>query len=124
MAVTDHGVAQAFPEAMNAAAAVGNDFKVLYGVEAYYVNDEVPAVSGSADTPFDGEFIVFDLETTGLNAQNERITEIGAVKMVKGEKTAEFNTSSIPDSHSPRRLPSLPASPTTWSRTRRWKKRR
>ncbi len=92
VAVTDHGVAQAFPEAMNAAAAVGNDFKVLYGVEAYYVNDEVPAVSGSADTPFDGEFIVFDLETTGLNAQNERITEIGAVKMVKGEKKAEFNT--------------------------------
>lgn len=52
VAVTDHGVAQAFPEAMNAAAAVGNDFKVLYGVEAYYVNDEVPAVSGSAGYAF------------------------------------------------------------------------
>lgn len=107
VAVTDHGVAQAFPEAMNAAAAVGNDFKVLYGVEAYYVNDEVPAVSGSADTPFDGEFIVFDLETTGLNAQNERITEIGAVKMGKGEKIAEFNTFVNPQIPIPQKITEL-----------------
>lgn len=92
---------------MNAAAAVGNDFKVLYGVEAYYVNDEVPAVSGSADTPFDGEFIVFDLETTGLNAQNERITEIGAVKMVKGEKIAEFNTFVNPQIPIPQKITEL-----------------
>ena len=88
VAITDHGVVQAFPDIMNAAAALkkkGTPIKVLYGMEAYFVNDMVPAVNGSADMPLDSEYIVFDIETTGLSNKTERITEIGAVRMV-GER--------------------------------------
>jgi len=69
VAITDHGVAQAYPDAMNAQKAVeksGKEMKILYGVEGYLVNDMVPAVVGKSKEVFDGEFIIFDLETTGL----------------------------------------------------------
>ena len=77
MAITDHGVVQGFPDAMYASEG-WNDFRMIYGVEAYFVNDMVTAVKGSRKQSFDGEFVVFDLETTGLSANQERITEIGA----------------------------------------------
>ncbi len=95
VAITDHGVVQAFPDAMNAKEKLhkeGKDIKILYGVEAYFVNDRIPAVTGEADGPLDGEVIVFDLETTGLSQQNDRITEIGAVRLKGGEVTEEFDT--------------------------------
>ena len=95
VAITDHGVVQAFPDIMNTAddlKRAGKDIKILYGMEAYYVNDMVPAVEGKTDAPLDGECIVFDIETTGLSNKTERITEIGAVRMVGGEVKDSFNT--------------------------------
>lgn len=95
IAITDHGVAQAFPEAMNTAEALqkdGTDIKIIYGVEDYFVDDMAPAVSGNASMPFDGEFIAFDLETTGLNFEQDAITEIGAVRIVEGKVTESFDT--------------------------------
>lgn len=95
IAITDHGVVQAFPDAMNTAAKLakdGKEIKILYGVEAYYINDMIPVVTGNENGALDGEFIVFDLETTGLSRQNDRITEIGAVRLKNGEVQEEFNT--------------------------------
>lgn len=95
VAITDHGVVQAFPDAAAAAAKAakaGNPIKIIYGVEGYLVNDTLPAVAGRFDIPLDGELIVFDLETTGLSAATERIIEIGAVKLKNGEAVEEFSS--------------------------------
>ena len=95
IAITDHGVVQAFPEAVSTAAELakkGKPIKILYGVEGYLVNDQIPAVQGGLDKPLSGEMIVFDLETTGLSAATERITEIGAVRVRNGEIIEEFDT--------------------------------
>ena len=83
VAITDHGNVQGFPEAM--IAADKNDVKVIYGMEAYFVNDTASAINGSYQGAFSDEFIVFDLETTGLSAANCKIIEIGAVKIAGGK---------------------------------------
>ncbi|MBP3375291.1 MAG: PolC-type DNA polymerase III [Clostridia bacterium] len=90
VAITDHGTAQGYQEAMLASEKVGQ--KVIYGVEAYFVNDTAGAIYGTYNEDFDAETIVFDIETTGLSVQNCRITEIGAVKIRDGEIIDTFNT--------------------------------
>lgn len=91
IAITDHGVVQSFPDAASTAKKIGYEGKVIYGLEAYFVNDCVPIVTGG-DMPFDGEFCVFDVETTGLSPQTESLTEIGAVRISGGEIVDRFNT--------------------------------
>ena len=86
IAVTDHGNVQAFPEVMLALEKSGNkDLKVLYGIEAYFVNDTARCVFGNSYPAFDGEMVVFDIETTGLSSKDCKIIEIGAVKIKAGE---------------------------------------
>lgn len=76
IAITDHGVLQAFPEAMDSKP---DDFKVIYGVEGYLYNDNINLVINPNDGDLNQEFVIFDIETTGLNKQRDSITEIGAV---------------------------------------------
>ncbi|MDR1464079.1 MAG: PolC-type DNA polymerase III [Oscillospiraceae bacterium] len=98
VAITDHGVVQAFPEAMQAAekaAKKGKDIKIIYGMEAYYVNDLRPVVLDppkDGALPFGGEYIVFDVETTGLSPDQDRLIEIGAVRVRNGQSCESFQT--------------------------------
>ena len=90
IAITDHGTVQGYQDAMLASEKIGQ--KVIYGVEAYFVNDTAGAIYGNYNEDFDEETIVFDIETTGLSVKNCRITEIGAVKVKGGEVLESFNT--------------------------------
>ena len=97
VAITDHGNVQAFPDAMITLdkaqkADPENQFKVLYGIESYFVNNTSSAIVGRYDRNFRGECVVFDIETTGKSVQNCKITEIGAVKIKNGEILDRFNT--------------------------------
>jgi DNA polymerase-3 subunit alpha (Gram-positive type) len=85
----------------------GTDIKIIYGMECYFADDMAPAAFGGADTPFDGEFVAFDLETTGLSAAQDRITEIGAVRIVNGEVTESFDTFADPGMHIPEKITEL-----------------
>ncbi len=88
IAVTDHGNVQAFPEVMLALEKSKNtDLKILYGIEAYFVNDTARCVFGNSYPSFDDEMVVFDIETTGLSNRTCKIIEIGAVKIKGGEVT-------------------------------------
>ena len=92
IAVTDHGVAQAFPEVWQQGKK--SNIKVIYGVEGYFVNDvdDLLAIHGSSDAPLESDFVGFDIETTGLDGEKDRITEIGAVRIVNGRIADCFQT--------------------------------
>ncbi len=94
VAITDHGNVQGFPDAMLTLEklAPDGDFKVIYGIESYFVNNTASAIVGKYDPDFRSECVVFDLETTGLSVQNCKITEIGAVKIKDGKILDRFNT--------------------------------
>ena len=91
-------MAQSFPDAWHAA---GDKIKILYGVEGYFINniDDRVVVHGHQDCPLDGEFVCFDIETTGLKVDREAITEIGAVVLKNGEITERFQTFVNPNRH-------------------------
>ena len=115
IAITDHGVVQAFPDANHVwedlwkaerakrkEAGDGNPdkqdfFKVIYGMEAYLVDDLKEIVTGDKGQDWDSVFVVFDIETTGFSPIHNRIIEIGAVKIENGEMTGKFSTFVNPD---------------------------
>ena len=101
LAITDHGVVQAFTEAYHTLCDIRSsykkkgeklDFKLIYGVEAYLVDDTKQIVTNPSGQTFDDTFIVFDLETTGFSAEVDRIIEIGAVKISGGKIVDRFST--------------------------------
>ncbi len=92
IAITDHGVVQAFPAANHVVEDNNQDIKVIYGVEAYLVPDGQTSVYNSRNQDLDTEYCVFDIETTGLSYRTEKITEIGAIKIKNGEIIDTFET--------------------------------
>ncbi len=106
IAVTDHGCVQAFPDASHALDK-GDPFKVIYGVEGYLVDDEKQLVENGRDQSFDDPYVVFDIETTGFSPVNNRIIEIGAVRVEQGRITDRFSTFVNPDEPIPFRIEQL-----------------
>ncbi|MBS4536011.1 PolC-type DNA polymerase III [Clostridium sp. D2Q-14] len=100
--ITDHGVVQGFPDGM--AAAKKHGIKLLYGVEGYLVNDSKQIVINSRDQDIDCEYIVFDIETTGFSPNNDRITEIGAVKIKHNEIVDTFSQLVNPEKKIPQKV--------------------
>ncbi|MBQ2876057.1 MAG: PolC-type DNA polymerase III [Clostridia bacterium] len=108
IAVTDHGNVQSFPEVMLALEGSKNeDLKVLYGTEAYYVNDTARCIFGKDYPAFEDEMVVFDIETTGLSNRTARIIEIGAVKIKSGEIIDKFDIFVDPETHIPEEITEL-----------------
>ena len=130
IAITDHGVVQAFPEANHAMEDIDNKyrakyqeehpeatkdelkkisapFKVIYGMEAYLVDDLKGIVTGSRGQSLDSSFVVFDIETTGFSPESCKIIEIGAVRVEQGKITKRFSTFVNPEVPIPFRIENL-----------------
>ncbi|MCD8222241.1 MAG: PolC-type DNA polymerase III [Clostridiales bacterium] len=91
IAITDHGCVQAFPDAFHTLDK-GDDFKIIYGVEGYLVDDVRELVENPQGQTFQDPFVVFDIETTGFSPEKNKIIEIGAVRIERGEITERFST--------------------------------
>lgn len=105
IAITDHGGVQAFPEAQSASKKFG--IKVLYGVEGYLVDNGVPVVINEKGNSLDDTYVVFDIETTGFSPVNDKIIEIGAVKIKNGEVIDEFSCFVNPERSIPYKITEL-----------------
>ena len=104
IAITDHGVVQAFPEAHKLLGRDNKDIKVIYGVEAYLVPDKTPIVAGGKGQDIDTTYCVLDLETTGFSFRTEKITEVGIMKYKNGEVIDSFETFVNPEKPIPERV--------------------
>ena len=109
IAITDHGVAQAFPDANHYIETLDKDdpFKIIYGVEGYVVDDLTEIAVNAGEQSLDDTYIVFDIETTGFSSIRDRIIEIGAVKVVNGEIVDRFSTFVNPERPIPFEITSL-----------------
>ena len=103
VAITDHGVVQAYPEAMDMAKTTG--VKPIYGMEAYVVNDDINIIENIDDSLTD--MVVFDIETTGFSSKNDKIIEIGAVRVRDGIVLSEFSTFVDPQRSIPLKITEL-----------------
>ena len=106
IAITDHGDVQAFPDA-NHAISPDDDFKIIYGVEAYLVDDLKDIITNSKGQKLEDTYVVFDLETTGFSPDLNKIIEIGAVKVENGVITDKFSTFVNPEEPIPFRIEEL-----------------
>ena len=104
IAITDHGVVQAFPEAHKLLDVDNKDMKVIYGVEAYLVVDGSQVVSNYKGQSIDTTYCVLDLETTGFSPKTEKITEIGIMKVKNGEVIDSFSCFVNPEKPIPQRV--------------------
>ena len=104
IAITDHGVVQAFPEAHKLLGYDNKDMKIIYGVEAYLVPDKPSNVSNPKGQDIDTTYCVLDLETTGISFRTEKITEIGIMKVKNGEVIDEFSTFVNPEKPIPQKV--------------------
>ncbi len=104
IAITDHGVVQAFPEAHKMLGYDNPDMKILYGVEAYLAPDKNEIVTNGKGQDIDTTYCVLDLETTGFSATTEKITEVGIMKIKNGEILDQFSCFVNPEKHIPQRV--------------------
>ncbi len=104
IAITDHGVVQSFPEAYHLVGDDNPDIKVIYGVEAYLAPDNTKSIYNGKGQDIDTTYCVLDLETTGFSATNDRITEIGIMKVKNKEVIDEFSCFVNPERHIPERV--------------------
>ena len=104
IAITDHGVVQAFPEAHKLLGYDNPDMKIIYGVEAYLAPDKNSVVENAKGQDIDTTYCVLDLETTGFSATTEKITEVGIMKYKNGEVIDEFSCFVNPEKHIPARV--------------------
>ncbi|MCR5419920.1 MAG: PolC-type DNA polymerase III [Lachnospiraceae bacterium] len=110
LAITDHGVVQAFTDAFHALPKLKKeypDFKLIYGVEGYLVDDSMGIVANDKGQVLDDKYVVFDIETTGFSAEKNNIIEIGAVKVEGGKITDKFSTFVNPKEPIPYRITQL-----------------